>query len=480
MTETIALTGNRGIAGDPLPDPWSDELAHDITTRAAAAAHRERAAVPPSMDDMPPGPVLALMLSAIDPMALSAHDRVIALRAHRRLESHHAAKCYEAMAAIEQAFIQEDVDAGVTWDNEVETAEQAAAEIRVALNLTRRAADSDFAFARDLRERLPAVYGLLESGVIDVRRAKTIERHTIDLPCTTARAIAERVLSDAGISTTGELAARLQRLRMEVHPAEAEDRMARATEDRKVVVETTPNGTAHLHAFDLEPHVATGIMRRLTRAARRLKTGTEPRTTDQLRADILGDALLRDGSGSVAEAGEEARTSRFGRPDPGGVTITVDLATLARLNEHPGDLAGYGPVIADLARKVTARQRDATWRYRVVDGHDTVAEGLTRRRPSNDLRRRVELETPTCVFPGCRMPATECDLDHRKAWTDGGRTVADNLDPLCRHDHRLKGPGRWRSTVDANGGRVWISPLGHRYPRHRYPTQSHQPSDDPP
>ena len=34
----------------------------------------------------------------------------------------------------------------------------------------------------------------------------------------------------------------------------------------------------------------------------------------------------------------------------------VDLNTLTELADHPGDLAGYGPVIADIARQVTASQ----------------------------------------------------------------------------------------------------------------------------
>ncbi|MCZ6630322.1 MAG: hypothetical protein O7D28_03120, partial [Actinobacteria bacterium] len=45
----------------------------------------------------------------------------------------------------------------------------------------------------------------------------------------------------------------------------------------------------------------------------------------------------------------------------------VDLETLTGLTENPGELAGFGPVIADIARRVTAEQESAEWRWTVVD-----------------------------------------------------------------------------------------------------------------
>jgi hypothetical protein len=34
------------------------------------------------------------------------------------------------------------------------------------------------------------------------------------------------------------------------------------------------------------------------------------------------------------------------------------------------------------------------------------------------------------VFPGCRMPATTCDIDHHTPWSQGGPTHTTKLDPL--------------------------------------------------
>ena len=70
---------------------------------------------------------------------------------------------------------------------------------------------------------------------------------------------------------------------------------------------------------------------------------------------------------------------------------------------------------------------------------------------------------PTCIFPGCRTPAVDCDLDHRTAWTDGGPTIEENLAPLCRHDHRLKHEYGWKLARLHDGDHMWTSPLGRTY-----------------
>ena len=142
--------------------------------------------------------------------------------------------------------------------------------------------------------------------------------------------------------------------------------------------------------------------------------------------------------------------------------ITVDLGVLAGLSETPGELNGYGPVIADIARQVARDQTTSTHRVTVTDHGEPVWTGTTRRRPTTHQTRHVETTIPTCVFPGCRMPATECDLDHTRAWAEGGPTTTDNLSPLCRHDHRLKHAG-WKMKRIRPGIYQWTSPLGHTY-----------------
>ena len=72
---------------------------------------------------------------------------------------------------------------------------------------------------------------------------------------------------------------------------------------------------------------------------------------DQRRADVAVDLLT-------------GHSKPLGR---GMVDLTVDLRTLFGLAEDPGELGGWGPVVADIARQVTDRQTDGRWQATVID-----------------------------------------------------------------------------------------------------------------
>ncbi|NIA24258.1 MAG: DUF222 domain-containing protein [Gammaproteobacteria bacterium] len=402
----------------------------------------EAAVIPDRLDELEPGPVLAAFLTTIDVGELSGYDRIVVLRAHQRMASHYQARIYEDMAAVADATGESDDALAV---------ESAAAEIRVALRLTRRAADSELAFAFVLRRRLPRVWDELAAGDIDLRRAKTISYGTEHLPIALARDVTDRVLGDAPRLTSGQLAARIRRLCIDVDPDDARQRYQRAVGERRLIAEPTESGTAHLLGLDLAPDRVTAAAAKIDHLARSLKTADESRTMDQLRADVFLDLL--DG------------TPTHATKTRGVVEIRVDLETLATLSDHPGELAGYGPVIADIARQVTEQNQTGQWRFTVTDP-DTgqpAYHGTTRRRPTTGQRRHVETRNPTCVFPGCRMPAASCDLDHGTPYGDGGPTTVTNLAPLCRHDHRIRHDAGWTHQPLPGGDHRWTTKLGHTY-----------------
>ncbi|OZM76224.1 HNH endonuclease signature motif containing protein [Pseudonocardia sp. MH-G8] len=68
-----------------------------------------------------------------------------------------------------------------------------------------------------------------------------------------------------------------------------------------------------------------------------------------------------------------------------GIEIRLGLATLAGLDDRPGEIPGLGPIGATLARNaVAAQRRGASWKFAIVDtrGHLLLA-GTIRRRPRN-------------------------------------------------------------------------------------------------
>ncbi|MFO7548768.1 MAG: DUF222 domain-containing protein [Acidimicrobiia bacterium] len=147
-------------------DPWEAEWEVGWELLHGCPPPVEGHVIPPGLDMWEPGPVLAAILSSIEVDALTGHDRVVVLRAHQRLASHHQAECLQARSAITDAYRDELAIAEEEFAWEV-----AEAEVRAALRLTRRAASSDMTLAHHLHHRLPEVARALTDGDgLDARR----------------------------------------------------------------------------------------------------------------------------------------------------------------------------------------------------------------------------------------------------------------------------------------------------------------------
>jgi Domain of unknown function (DUF222) len=226
--------------------------------------------------------------------------------------------------------------------------------------------------------------------------------------------------------------------------------------------------------------------------------------------------------------------TRLGR----GVEIRIRLSTLLGHDQFPGELAGWGPIHAELARKLVAANTAGTWRYVLVDHHgqllhhgplrrrptgttrvgaatveiqipaptlpaltqtppallggwapviaevnqrhtttDDQPTDPTRRTPGAALRRLLHIRNRTCIFPGCRAPAHTADLDHTVDYANGGPTTDTNLGPTCRHDHCVKHQGGWQLHQPRPGHFQWTSRLGRTY--HVTPSPIIEPLPDP-
>ena len=406
--------------------------------------------LPEWLEGMEPSPLLATFLSAVEDSSLSGFDRVRVLQSYQRFASFFQARVFQAMASISDLMNELEPDPEIAY-------EAAAAEIGAALRLTRRAAETDLDLAIDLKGRLSEVWEALASGRIDLRRVRVIVEGTAHLSDTAVREVVDRIVEAAGRLTTGQLKALIRKVCVQADPDDAAVRYREAVEGRRIEMDPSVDGTAHLFGWNLPPDRVQAAMRRIADLARGLKTADETRTIDQIRADVFLDLL--DGH----QFGWNGRR--------GTVDLQVDVTTLARLADDPGELAGYGPVIADIARQVAENQPQAEWRWTLThpDTGQVIDNGTTRRRPNARQRRHVESRNRTCVFPGCRMPAVDCDLDHRRPWAHGGETKTTNLAPLCRHNHGTKHRCGWTYERLPNGDYVWTSRLGHTYTTSGHP-----------
>ncbi len=99
---------------------------------------------------------------------------------------------------------------------------------------------------------------------------------------------------------------------------------------------------------------------------------------------------------------------------------------------------------------------------KLLDPRTTQLLDPRRRAAGAALRREVLATLDHCIAPGCRAPAARADLDHRHDHAHGGDTVAANLNPMCRHDHRVKSEAGWQLRRIADTF-AWTTRLGHTY-----------------
>jgi hypothetical protein len=203
-----------------------------------------------------------------------------------------------------------------------------------------------------------------------------------------------------------------------------------------------------------------------------------------------------------------------------GVELRVRLSTLLSRDQYPAELAGWGPLHAELARDLAATLGGAQWRFAITDEDGQLVYcGITRARPHGTLthsatcRAIVELQVPATALRALAADRTTpadwagvvadlarpldhdipdegryCDAARRapgavlrrsleirdrsctmidcrapahttdKDHTHGGPTLAPNLGDACRHDHRLKHEGGWQLHQPEPGphGRRWL------------------------
>ena len=183
------------------------------------------------------------------------------------------------------------------------------------------------------------------------------------------------------------------------------------------------------------------------------QTTTDQTTTDQTATDNA-DLTNRNFS-------KQKQIKNLNRR-PVTINVTIDLPTLLNMAENPGQLSGYGPIPASLARELAA---DGNWKRFITDptSGELLDIGRKSYRPSQHLVDFLIARDRTCRFPGCRYPAHRSDIDHVTPWDDGGKTTPENLGSLCRRHHRLKTHGGWKVTSASDGSCEWISPNGKHY-----------------
>jgi Domain of unknown function (DUF222) len=334
------------------------------------------------------------------------------------------------------------------------TSKYVAEEIGLAAKWTARWAGSRLALAYALTGRLPGTLQALERGDVDLRRAQALADITRACPPEVARAVEDAVLPGAAGQNISELSRIARKQVAQLDPEGAAARHRERKKERRVEKYPLDDGMAELSATLTAPE-AEQIYQTLDVFAQACKSEGDTRTADERRADALCDLLL-----------DPRHHTTNGRTGGVQVQVTVPASTLMGVDDQPGDLAGYGPIPADLARDLAA---EGTWRRLVTDplSGTLLDYGRTTYRPPAGLADFVRARDQRCVFPACARAAKYCDIDHNDCYPHG-TTSACNLACLCKRHHKLKHESEWQLIRDGDRF-IWIAPTGLQYVRNPEP-----------
>lgn len=393
----------------------------------------------------------------------------------------HAVAQVARWEAVKQRILAESLDyaladgsQGATPDLQVRSM---AAELACAAGMSDRTIAGQMADAQDLRDRFPSTYDVFAAGRVSRAQATVIVDEGRGLDDAAARAEYESLVLDvaAGPTTTGRLRAHAKAIAEQLHPVPLTERHQTARADRRVEVRAGDDGMGTVTAY-LPAALAFGIHDRLTQMARTIpadETSPQPRTSDQLRADLFADLLLT--GHPTAEAADRDGGNGLGALR-GIVQITIPMLTLiGEESRTPASLAGRCPVDAGTARHLAGAA--SLWERVLTDPVTGGVVATDRRFPTEAQRRHLQARDEHCRFPGCRMPVWRCDVDHTIDHAHGGATSPCNLTHLCRYHHTLKHHTHWTVEQRDDGVMVWTSPTGRAYPDRAPPTVRFIPDD---
>jgi hypothetical protein len=340
----------------------------------------------------------------------------------------------------------------------------------------------------------------LAVGEISAAHANAIAREAVSalnkgLPESVIFEIENRAIAYSEFHTPAQVGNLVRKVIATSTPAEFEETVADAREMRRVSCFNDVDGMSTIVAL-LPAHEAQVVMNAIESFIIRgrkycAQCESEGNTSASLGSASLGSAPFNSINSSIADTviecnhvGGDQRSKDMKRADalaaiasqflsstlddvtphrrPLTVNVTIDLPTLMGLAENPGDLAGYGPIPASVAREIAA---DARWKRFITDPitGNLLDFGREHYEPPQALKDFLIARDRTCRFPGCSRSATLSDLDHAKSWDSGGETSTENLGALCRRHHKLKTHHGWKVESFADGSCLWKSPAGKEF-----------------
>ena len=364
-----------------------------------------------------------------------------------------------------------------------------AATIGVPARVSDRSMQRQIGDAERLAERYPGTLEARAQGEITRQHVYAIQDAAADLPDEVIPAFEAEALDRCRRDTVGRVKAELEILAQRMHPRSFVERHASARERRDITTRALPDGMSSLLLVAPTPVIA-GIDDRMNqmatvvidvRNAAKAAVGSSADDDDRIPADILATdirsrAQIRaDIAADILLTGSPFADPTVTGDGPGTLgairaKIQVVVPALSLLkpdgdeNGHaePADLVGYSPIDAETARAI-AEACDTWWERLVthpVTGVVLHTDGYQR---TAAIDRHLRARDRHCRFPGCRLPAIRCEVDHTIDHALGGKTDVCNLAHLCQRHHSMKQFAGWKVRQLEGGILEWTSPVGTTY-----------------
>jgi len=294
-----------------------------------------------SREWFPPGPQLAVCLSGgRRQLADLNDDELLQVAAAARRQTSWAQA--RELAAIAELTRRRDAAGEADDGSDYRTLsahEAVTEEVAAALTVTGNTAATLVHLAERLTGPLSATGEALESGRIDMAKARVISDTTENLPDQVTERVEAAALEKASSQTTGQLRRRIRRIVHRLAPEAMEQRKREAARQRRLEVWDTPSGTADLALCDIAAEDAHGIYNKITAAAHGLKADGDTRPLHLIRADLatnlLNGAPLPE---AIAKVLAEAMPSGPAPVAPGPAHLTeVTPRTADPADSHPFD-----------------------------------------------------------------------------------------------------------------------------------------------
>jgi hypothetical protein len=351
-----------------------------------------------------------------------------------------------------------------------------AAELAVAARVSDRSMQRQIGDAATLATDYPATLAAWEAGDITRGHVRAVQDAGVILPSGDRAEFDLAAVELCTEDSPGRVSPRLQALAEQLHPITMQERHDAAHATRCVKVLRGVDGMSTL-MVPTSSLMADAVYDRLTQQARVIVDArtnppaglddatlaaftTDNRTMDQVRADLVVDMLL-----TSAPTTDPTRTD----DGPGTlgairakVQIVVPVLTLIGASEEPATLVGHGPVDPDTARRL-ACATPGPWERVLTHPITGVVLHTDTYQRTNAIDRHLRARDRHCRFPGCRIPAIRCEVDHTIDYARGGPTDVGNLAYLCQRHHSMKQFTAWRVRQLEGGVLEWTSPLGRTY-----------------